>query len=85
MNAPRPVEHFPASLPCAIVGLKLARAAETPSERAALSATLQLAAIVQDRGERPELRPTVSRQLQAVNLRHLARHLDAATRIVGRA
>jgi len=84
MNAPRPADHFPASLPCAIVGLKLARKAETPSERAALSAALRLSAIVQDRGEKPFLRASVERQLAAANLRHLARQLDAAAAIYGR-
>lgn len=84
MNAPRPADHFPASLPCLAVGIKLARMAETPSERAGLSATLQLAAIVADRGEKPCLRPMLSRQLLAVHLRHLARQLDAATAIYGR-
>lgn len=78
-NGKSNADRFPASLPCPRVALKLARAAKAPSEFAGLSAMLQLAAIVQAHDPRP-----LNRWQAAVNLRHLARHLDAAARIVGR-
>lgn len=83
-NGKSNADRFPAFLPCPRVALKLARAPKAPSEFAGLSAILQLSAIVHDRDPDPALRPTPERERAAVHLRHLARHLDAAARIVGR-
>lgn len=66
---------FPASLPCAAVGLKLARECVVPSDCAALSATLQLSAIVRGRA---------GQKGQWLELRRLARQVSAAGRVIGR-
>lgn len=80
-------DRFPASLPGAVVALKLARKVAVPSDCAALSATLQLDALVRVQptargGGRRRVSP--ESWLENANLRHLARHLDAAAGIVGR-
>lgn len=66
---------FPAALPGVSVALKLARECAVPSDCAALSATLQLSAIVAVRAGAAAC---------ARDLRQLSRHLDVAARVIGR-